>query len=176
MGKENWLELISEKQLSAKLQQTNQYTQEYGLVLTQQDTELLIAEKTDTLRAEQRVEFGESILPQIIFHFCDSMYISQENYVDSLVRLQQIFFLFKNEMQDEITDDELLVFMREQFDDVCFGDFDYLEGTVLEIFAEAIRAGYTDYVYSGGGGDFRKMDIVTRWDRDLFLAALENQF
>ena len=40
-------------------------------------------------------------------------------------------------MLDEISDEELLQFMQEQFDSVCFGDLDYLEGTCLEIFAQA---------------------------------------
>lgn len=50
--------------------------------------------------------------------------------------------MYKNEMQDEITDEELLNFMKEQFETVCYGDLDYLEGTCLDIFAQAIRAGY----------------------------------
>ena len=37
-------------------------------------------------------------------------------------------------MLDEITDAELLEFMKEQFETVCFGDLDYLEGTCLDIF------------------------------------------
>lgn len=54
-------------------------------------------------------------------------------------------------MQDEITDDELLHFMKEQYEGICYGDqyegicygdLDYLEGTCLCNFAQAIRAGY----------------------------------
>ena len=32
----------------------------------------------------------------------------QENYADTLMRLQDIFYLYKNESLDELTDDELL--------------------------------------------------------------------
>ena len=41
-----------------------------------------------------------------------------------------------------ITDDELLHLMKEQFELLCFGDLDYLEGTCLADFAQAVRAGY----------------------------------
>ena len=41
---------------------------------------------------------------------------------------------------DELTDDELLTFMKEQFDTVCFGDTDYLGDTCLEIFSQAAQA------------------------------------
>ncbi len=51
---------------------------------------------------------------KIIYEFCDSDFIDQNNYVDTIIRLQEIFYLFKNEMQDEITDDELLHIMKEQ--------------------------------------------------------------
>lgn len=108
-----------------------------------------------------------------MYAFCDSAYISQSNYLDTLIRLQEIFFLYKNEMEDEITDDELINFMREQFDGVCYGDIDYLETTCLEIFAEAIREGYREYYVTEGKGEFAKMDIVERWDRNIYLQTLK---
>lgn len=39
-----------------------------------------------------------------------------------------------------ITDDELVHFMKEQFEEVCDGDLDYPEGACLDIFARVIRA------------------------------------
>ena len=122
------------------------------------------------------MEFGQGILPKIIDTFCDSAYITQDSYCDTLIRLQEIFFLYKNEMLDEITDDELLEFMREQFDGVCCGDLDYLEGTCLDLFAQAIRAGYSGYEATGGRGEFEKFDLVKRWDKELYLAALMDLF
>ncbi len=56
----------------------------------------------------------------------------QENYADTLMRLQDIFYLYKNESLDELTDDELLEYMKEKFDGICAGDLDYLEGTELD--------------------------------------------
>ena len=63
--------------------------------------------------------------------------------------------------------------MREQFETVCFGDLDYLEGTCLDIFSQAIRAGYREYRNTNSRGGFHKMDIVKRWDKDVFLQALD---
>lgn len=87
------------------------------------------------------MEFGEGILPKIIFAFCDSAYIDQENYAETIARLQEIFYTFKNETLDEITDDELLEFMREQYEEKCCGDTEYLEGTFLSDFAQMVRSG-----------------------------------
>ena len=85
------------------------------------------------------MEFGEGILKKLILAFCDSSYIYQENYVDTLIRLQEIFYLYKNESMDELTDDELIDYMRESFEEKCQGSLEHLEDTCLEEFAREIR-------------------------------------
>lgn len=173
MENTDWLALLEQAQLQ-KVMETNQYTEQFGLALSERDAQLLAQERKNTLAQQRRVEFGESILPGIIYEFCDSAYINQGNYVESLVRLQEIFFQYKNEMLDEISDEELLHFMKEQFETICFGDIDYLEGTCLDIFAQAVRAGYRGYQRTGGRGEYAQFDEVERWDRELYLAALRD--
>ena len=173
MEEKNWTELMAGESQIKQILAVNEYSEQYGLSLSREDTELLLAERRNVLKRERRVEFGQSILPQIIYTFCDSSYIIQDNYLDVLIRLQEIFFLYKNEMQDEITDEELLNFMKEQFDGVCCGDPDCLEGTCLDIFAQAIRAGYRGHLKTRGWGEFTERDIMPRWDRELYLEALE---
>lgn len=172
-GKE-WMALISEQTQTQAVVRMNQRTEKFGLALTEEEARQLVSLRRDSLREQQRVEFGEGILPKLIDTFCNSSYIDGNNYVQTVARLQDIFYLYKNEMLDEITDDELLQFMREQFDTVCFGDLDYLEETCLDIFAQAIRAGYRNYKKTGGRGEFTKMDIVKRWDRGVYLQALSD--
>lgn len=170
------MEQFQKQNLTTQLLLTNQYTEKYGLVLTQEDTELILEGRKNALQEQRRVEFGESILPRIIFEFCDSAYVRQDNYTQTLLRLQEIFFLYKNEMEDEITDDELLHFMKEQFETICYGDLEYLEGTCLTGFAEAIRAGYRGYKESEGYGEYAQFDAVPRWDYNLYLETLKELF
>ena len=40
---ENWMEQFQKQNLSTQVLLTNQYTQKYGLVLSQEDTELILA-------------------------------------------------------------------------------------------------------------------------------------
>mgnify|MGYP001108196352 FL=1 len=176
MEEKNWLELMSKQTQVKEVLARNRDTEKFGLALSEREAQLLVAERGEVLRKERRVEFGQGILPKIIDTFCDSAYITQDSYCDTLIRLQEIFFLYKNEMLDEITDDELLEFMREQFDGVCCGELDYLEGTCLDLFAQAIRAGYSGYEATGGRGEFEKFDLVKRWDKELYLAALMDLF
>lgn len=170
----NWMILLQQQNQLEKMIETNQTTSRYGLVLTKQDAELILAERNNALREQKRVEFGPGIAEKIIYEFCDSSFIDQNNYVDTILRLQEIFYLYKNEMLDEITDEELLHFMKEQFETVCFGDLGYLEGTCLNIFSQAIRAGYSGYQKTSGYGIYTDFDEVARWDYELYLQALKD--
>ncbi len=169
-----WIVLLQQQNQLDKVIETNSSTAQYGLVLSEQDAQLIMQERNNTLRTQKRVEFGETITTKIIYEFCDSDFIYQDNYVDTIIRLQEIFFLYKNEMSDEITDDELLHFMKEQFEHICFGDLNYLEGTCLSNFAQAIRAGYRGYKSSDGYNEYAKFDEVKRWDYELYLETLKD--
>lgn len=172
----NWMDLFQQQSQLTKVLETNQVTEKYGLSLSSQEAELIVSERAYTLKVEGRVEFGSGITSQIIEEFCDSSYIDQNNYVDTIIRLQEIFYMYKNEMLDEITDEELLHFMKEQFETLCFGDLDYLEGTCLNNFAQAIRAGYQGHRASGGYGEYFQLDEVKRWDYDLYYETLKELF
>ena len=172
MGRD-WMMLLQQNQL-AKVMKTNEETERFGLALTEQDARLILKERNNVLAEQRRVEFGEGIAAKIIYEFCDSDYIDQNHYVDTIICLQEIFYLYKNEMLDEITDDELLHLMKEQFEQLCFGDLDYLEGTCLAQFSQAVRAGYDGYKGSDGYGEYSKFDDRKRWDYELYLEALKD--
>lgn len=169
----NDMVLLQKQNILKKMIETNQTTQRFGLMLKQQDAELILKERDNTLREQKRVEFGTTIITKIIYEFCDSDFITSDNYVETIIRLQEIFYLYKNEMHDEITDDELLHFMKEQFEVICFGDLDYLEETCLNNFAQAIRAGYRGYKSSEGYGEYAKFDEVKRWEYELYIQTLK---
>ncbi len=160
----------------AALISCNEKTEQFGLVLTKEDARELTVNRNESLKSNQRVEFGEGILPKLIYTFCDSQYINQDNYMETLSELQDIFYLFKNEAEDNLTDDELMTFMKEQFESICYGDADYLAGTCLERFAEAIRAGYSGYIGSDGHNQYLEFDEEQRWDKDLYLQVLTELF
>lgn len=138
-----------------------------------------------SLRDSGRVEFGGGILPAVIYAFCDSPYMNQAEYADSLAQLQEIFYLYKSEALDLLTDEELLSFMRRHFDETCYGDIEYLSGTCLERFARAIRQGYKtrsakqerdEYLLRKADSEYCDLDEEPGWSVELFLQALENEF
>jgi hypothetical protein len=154
----------------------NEKTEQFGLVLTNEEAKKLVISRNESLKKHQRVEFGTGILEKLIYYFCDSQYINQDDYAEILMELQDIFYRFKSEAEDLLTDDELMTFMKDQFESVCTGDTDYLADTCLERFAQAIRAGYTGYIGTGGHNEYEKFDEEQRWDKDLYLEVLTELF
>ena len=137
----NYLQKLSEDYQVGQILKTNETSKENGLTLTKEDATALVAARGDTLREERRVEFGDSISPKLIRAFADSSFINQEDYAEIIARLQEIFFLYKNESMDMVTDDELLAIMKNAYENESAGDLEYLEGTALEAFARSVRAG-----------------------------------
>lgn len=131
--------LALSQQGKQEILRSNEQTCQFGLSLSEQDIEELMIGRRECLKEQQRVEFGKGVLEKLIYAFCDSPYICQEDYADTLSRLQDIFYLYKNESMDELTDDELIGYMRSSFDEICQGSLDYLEETCLEEFARNIR-------------------------------------
>ena len=137
----------------------NDSTVQFGLTLTEENAAELTAARNETLKKYERVEFGRGMLDRLVLTFCDSEYI---------------FYKFKNESNDMLTDTELLNFMKEQFEEVCRGDLDYLADTCLERFTRAVRAGYRGYESSDGLGDYEQFSEEQRWDKDLYLQVLHD--
>ncbi len=129
----------SEKNQLEQVINCNDFTQKFGLRLSSEEALELLKNKNAYLKGQERVEFGESILNKIIFTFCDSPFIYQDNYVEMIEGLTEIFYIYKNESMDELSDVELLEYMKGCFDGKCQGDLDYLEGTCLEAFCRNVR-------------------------------------
>lgn len=151
-------------------------TGQYGLTLTREEAAKLIASRNDSLKKYRRVELGRGMLDKLVYTFCDSEYINNDNYLETLEELLELFYKFKNELGDKLSDDELLAFMKEQFEGVCFGDLEYLSGTCLERFAASVRAGYKGFRKTQGKGEYEALSSEQRWDSGLYMEALKEQF
>ena len=137
------LEIINRKKQTevANIKKCNEFTHKYGLTLSDLQIESLIEKRIEILKDTGRVEFRNGIIDKIIEEFCDSPYINQENYLQTLYELLDIFYKYKNETMDLITDDELIKFMKKAFNGVCKGDIDYLSGTVMYEMKQSILKG-----------------------------------
>lgn len=139
----NYLDIIDKrKQIEiANIKKCNEYTSQYGLELSDNQISNLLERRKETLKETGRIEFREGIIDKLIKEFCDSPYINQENYAETLYELIETFYEYKNETMDLITDDELIEFMKKSFDGICQGDLEYLSGTVMYRMRENLLSG-----------------------------------
>ena len=131
-----------EQRLKHELAACNAVTERYGLTLSESAVLAIAEKRTQTLLETGRVEFGESVIPKLINAFCDSPYLLQDDYEETLCALTEAFYSFKNDSFDRLTDDELIQAMRERYD-AYDGSVEAVTGTSLEALCRARRLGET---------------------------------
>ena len=166
---------ITRKELDL-IEKSNVNINKFGLTITREEAKEIIISKNETLKKYKRIEFSSGVTEKIIYIFSDSAYIDRNNYIDTIKDLVDIFYNFKNETEDKLTDDELLNFMREQFDDVCYGDLGYLRDTCLERFSKAVRDESLDYIYNQRKNIYENLSEEQRWDKDLYQSIMKELF
>ena len=87
---------IIQKQAIDEIEKCNDFTFRFGLTLSRQDAVELVKTRTLSLKNYGRIEFGGGVVDKIIREFCDSPYISMDNYVETLHGLIEIFYFYKN--------------------------------------------------------------------------------
>ncbi len=132
---------LIQEQAALEIMKCNDYTERFGLVLTQAQALELAETRASSLRDNGRVEFGGGVIDKLIREFCDSPYISMRNYAHILHELTEIFYYYKNETLDLISDDDLIRFMKMSFDGVCGGSLDLLASRELYRLAKNLRFG-----------------------------------
>jgi hypothetical protein len=69
-----------------------------------------------------------------------------QNYAETLHELIEMFYYYKNETLDLISDDDLIKFMHKAFDGICHGSLELLYGRELAKMAKNLRYGHAhDY-------------------------------
>jgi hypothetical protein len=133
---------LVEKQAVEAIVSCNELTEGFGLYLSAAEAAELVNTRTSVLRSNGRVEFGGGVIDRLIREFCDSPYISMHNYAETLHELIELFYYYKNETMDLMSDEELIKFMKDSFDGKCQGSLELLSGRELANMARNLRYGY----------------------------------
>lgn len=132
---------LIEKQAVSEVLQCNKITADYSLVLSEEQALELVETRSYSLKNVGRIEFGSGIIEKVILTFANSPYISQYRYAEIINELVEIFYYFKNETLDLMSDDDLIGYMKKYFDGVCQGSLDQLKYRELERMAKNVRLG-----------------------------------
>lgn len=137
--------MLAEQATAAELVEMNEKTEQYGLSLTPADAAALMQTRTEMLNASGRVEVGSGTIGKLIDAFCDSSFINQRDYTAIMHELLELFYYAKNETLDLISDDELIEFMKDAFENRVMGSLELLKGREIEKLADNLRRGVHDY-------------------------------
>ncbi len=130
---------------AAEVIRCNQITSRFGLILLESDAAELANTRSEILEKLGRIEYAGGTIRKLILEFCDSPYLSQSNYAETLHDLIETFYYFKNETLDELDDDELIALMKQCFDQSCRGSVDLLQTRDMENLARSVRFGIADH-------------------------------
>lgn len=130
--------------LTQQLAKSNTLSQRFGVQLSETDIRSLITAEAQSLQATGRLEMGEGILPRLIYAFCDSPYINRDSYYATLETLQDLFYTFKNDLYDALSDDELIEAMHKLFHGKAQGSLEYLENMDTADLVCVLRSDDTD--------------------------------
>lgn len=109
------------KQLIAALQGCNDLSARYGLTLSLADMRMLVEKQAEALHNTGRVEFGCGPYEKLVYALCDSPYLTQADYAETLAELCVLFYRFKSESGERWSDDELIGLMKQLYDGECHG-------------------------------------------------------
>lgn len=121
------------------LRRVNGVIERYDLRLTDGQMVALAQARTRALAQTGRVDLGEGILPKLAYAFADSPCIQRQEYADTLGALQDLFYAFKNECEDSLTDDELVEAMQTIFNRKAQGSLEYMENLTVADLYRALR-------------------------------------
>lgn len=139
------LDALSNQLAINQILDRNEQTAQYGLTLTPGDAAALMETRTQSLNETGRIEIGSATVGKLIDAFADSAWINQRDYAATLHELVDLFYTVKNETMDLISDDDLIAFMKKNFEDRCGGSLELLAGRELEKLADNLRFGVKEY-------------------------------
>lgn len=145
------LSAISEGNAAELLLAANADTAPHGLVLTEAEARAVVEAQQVSLMSAGRLDFSGTLPAKIARAFCDSPYIHQADWAETISALIDLFYDIKNTYDASDTagrtayalaDDALLARMRRWFDDPACGSLARL-GDLLQAMAERLRWGFS---------------------------------
>lgn len=125
--KEELTSIVRREDTVQALEACNRRTAPLGLRLTREECLALAEGRERALTDTGRVEFGGGILPALAEVLCDSPYLDPADWADTLMEGQMLFYYWKAEAGDLVSDRAILRFLRKAFDHAR-GGMAYLEG------------------------------------------------
>lgn len=122
-----------------ELLELNGELKKHDLFLNAADAESILIARSESLKALERIELDLKLTKDLIYRAGFSPYIRQENLVETVNDLYEIFHQIKNLTSDWVADDELLETLMVCFNTFCGGSTELLMGKGVEKIVDNFR-------------------------------------
>ena len=120
---------------SEKLMRLNEESINYGLVLTEEDVQQITKNTKETLKKTGRIETSTDSLEKKISFLYSSPYTQKDDYVEVISDMEEIFYYFKNQVSDLLSDDEIIEILKKTYNEKS-GEIFQIQGFVEEYTTE----------------------------------------
>lgn len=116
---------------SKKLMKLNEESINYGLTLTEEDVRQITRNTKEMLKKTGRIETCTDSLEKIIAFLYSSPYTQKDYYVEVISDMEEIFYFFKNQVLDLLSDDEIIEILEKAYNEKS-GEILQVQGFVEE--------------------------------------------
>ena len=134
---------LIERKLVDNLLEAAATAQKHGLVLTETMAKEIVASREQTLKDNDRVDFSSDTVTRLVKAFSESYYITQETFSETICEIIELFYFLKNEINDVISDDDMIREMLIVFNETCFGVMEIMQSKGVEKIVRKYRFGDT---------------------------------
>lgn len=99
-----------------KIMKLNEKSIDYGLVLMEENICEIFKNTREILKKAGRIETSTDLLEKIITFLYSSPYTQKYDYVQVISDMEEIFYYFKNQVLDLISDDEIIEILSDIYD------------------------------------------------------------
>ena len=128
------MNLHQREQQINEILELNDTTNKFGLLLNATEITQILEERNKDLKYIGRIDFSIEVTKNLVANFCNSSFITQETYVETLQGLHTVFYHLKNETMDKIGDTILINLIKDYFENSCGGSVEVLKGKLNEFF------------------------------------------
>ena len=120
--KSGMLSEVHNRYIAKELAALNEHTVQHGIVLSERDCTDIAQCRSELLVESERIEVGAGAVQRIIEEFCESGYVSQRTFKDTVEGLLECFYTIKTETEDKVDDETVLEFLKYIFENDAGGD------------------------------------------------------
>lgn len=145
---------LIERKLVDNLLEINSTTQKHGLILTETIAKEIVAARQKALKENDRIDFSADTTTRLVKAFSQSYYIAQETFSEMIGEMIDLFYFLKNEINDVLSDDDMISEMLIVFNDYCAGEMELMQNKGAEIIIRKYR--FKEWA-----------DLAEIWDRSI---------